>query len=109
MLLSNSSYAKIIIDKSGKGPNGYNKINESHTNGSNVLTCYDPGYEACNWTVKPLVVTSTHTYDIDAIDANVATLVANGSPSGSYTLDGELIVSWTSTGPNDYTLQIDSI
>lgn len=105
-----TAQARIItIYKFAKGPSGYYTVHESHNGDSHSLSCTDPGNEACAWSTKPLIVTSVKSYDLDAVTENVETQIANGTMTGSYTLDNEISVSWTATSPTDYNLTLSDI
>lgn len=44
----------VTMTKIDGGPYGYNYVSEMHnSNGQHDLFCKEPGYEACEWNIKP--------------------------------------------------------
>jgi hypothetical protein len=103
---SNNASAGIVIDKSGGGPGGYNKVNESHENGGHSLTCYESGSTKCEWSIKPQLLTIQGSYDIDDITAQIEAAISNYTYQGSFNLDNEIFISWYGQSVTDYHVVI---
>jgi len=109
LVCSDNVLASIMVHKQLKGPNGYDKVDETHENGNHKLDCKNPGLDQCSWEFPPSIVTSTNIYDVEVIASDVEAQIAGGTLNGSYTLDGELSVTWDAADVDTYTLTIDEI
>jgi hypothetical protein len=109
LFVSSQGAERIVVNKSGQGPNGYYNVDESHTPEGHTLTCSDPGYDDCGWTVSPTIVGHSQTlYDyyflVDLAEAQIAI----GNLSGTIIHNNEISIVWSGTATN-YQIIIDDV
>lgn len=102
----------IIIQKTGGGPNGYHTVYEVHNGNQHQLACQDPGYEVCDWSVKPQVQGPNSIVSWDDLETHANQQVINGNSIGTYTnnvyINGDFwnrSVQWN--GTDTCNLQVD--
>ena len=116
LFLASSSFASTTITRNHGGPNGYDKVTESHTGvifKDNTLSCIDPGNSDCKWLVAPSSVRNPKTgrdyeFNVLAIESYVREKITNGQLSGKM-LDasGNVLTVWTAKDAENYQLVID--
>lgn len=106
-----SSYAGVKVNKSNGGPNGYETIDERHTDTEHWLNCFDPGYAACAWSVEPcdVIILPSGSYSIsNDISPYVETQIAQNVLQGVMWLDNNTPVIWNGTDQYNYSIFVNN-
>ncbi len=97
------NYARIVVEKEGGGPTGYDKVTEVHDEDYHYLGCEDEGWESCTWSVLP----EAHPGFPELIDYAEGQ-IAEGNLEGTYSAEYDGVtcyVQWKAT--DIYNLRIE--
>lgn len=99
-IVSASNAATVVIKQAG-GPEGYSKISEHHDDkGNSTLTCSDPGFDECKFTVAP--GGNIYRLAMSYVDGEIEI----GNINGQTILNGHTI-EWNGTDLYNYILEIE--